>query len=428
MSDDLIVLLRHAETNFHTESRYQGASDESLLSDNGRAQTRDLQSCIRQLRFAHCFSSPVKRALETVEILLPSLDAATVTVEPALAEVQISRWVGRLKTEIRDEEPNALVLWRTLPHLFFDGQRGRPLLELYGRIRGFSPELIAAKGAKLVVGHDHVNRALISSLLDLPIELHAALPQAVSAISVVGTAKENGLPALHVSNLEHEGDRARGLRNLPGLAQLILVRHGVTQANIALRYQGQKNLPLSDLGREQIVALEEILSDITPSCVVSSGLARAKESAKLLPAIRDVQQMSDARLNEFHYGRWQGLSDLEVESRYPEDKASWRTMGAERPIPDGESISELLGRVSASLSELWEYARSRGPVIVVAHDVVIRAIITLSLRVHFRKLWAFPISNGGVTELVQNQFGTVALSRHNIMPGRLEDRYVSEYL
>lgn len=422
------VFLRHGETTFHAERRYQGASDDSELSAKGVEQTIELRECIRELNVHRCYCSPIKRAQQTLDLVRECMPGAHIVGEPALREVRIPAWEGRLKSEIEAVDPSLIHLWRTRPDLFFDDHGERPLLELYGRVRSFIDAMVVASGDRLIIGHDHVNRAAISSLIGLPIEAHSRIPQAASSISIVADAHEADRPALQVSNLEHVHGRAKPFSFDSKQPRILLVRHGVTDANVGRVYQGSENRSLSDLGCDQIAGLEELLSNVAPKAVISSALLRAKESAELLPFASDVARIEDARLNEFFYGRWQGCSDSDVDRRFPEDKAAWRLMIGDRPIPDGESLTSLVARVSAALTDIWRRVSAGGTVVVVAHDVVIRTIVALSLRLHRKAIWAFPISNAGVTELVETRHGDIILAKHNVLAGRLEDRYGRQYL
>jgi len=421
------ILLRHGETQFHHENRYQGQLDTSLLTTLGRMQTEELRDCINQLKIDACFCSPVKRARETESLLRPSLHNVPTQFVQDLREVSIASWEGLLKDDIKKSDPNSLLLWRCIPHIFSDSSGNKPLLQLYARARSFLERQRLETKNNLVIGHDHVNRALIISLLDLPLEAHYALPQAISSMSILQRQNDTGRYSLSVSNLEHENARAKPLSAEPG-PRLILIRHGVTNANTARIYQGTDDLGLSDLGIQQIMALEELLKAIKPSLIVSSNLCRALDSVKHLPFSSTIPRYADSRLNEYNYGRWQGLTANEVEIMFPEDISAWRLMSQDKPIPDGESISSLLGRITSVLVDLWERARRGETVVVVAHDIVIRAIITMSLRLGQRQIWGFPISNGAISELCLNPVGFTILKRHNIIPGKLNERYGCTFL
>lgn len=421
-------MVRHGETNFHVEGRYQGISVESRLTERGQDQAVELSTCLNQLDIEQCYSSPLTRAIETLEILKPAIEKAEVTIDCDLSEVGISEWEGKKKSLIADEALNSILLWRCLPHIFHDHNGSRPLEALYARVRSFVERATAQAGTKLVVGHDHVNRAIISTLLDLRIEEHPLLPQAVSSISIVSPQMDSDALALHVSNFEHVNEMCKPIELYNG-PRIIFIRHGVTDANVNRVYQGTDDLPLNTQGRRQAAELSGMLRFVRPHIIISSELARARQTAESLPFARSkVSRTVDRRLNEFFYGRWQGLSDADVQARFPEDIAAWRLMIAERPISGGESLASLVGRVTACLIELWELARRHGTIIVVAHDIVLRTAIMQSLNLSLRHLWKFPISNCGISELRINQIGNVVLTKHNLIAGPLEGFHEYRYL
>src|SRR3954471_23099299 len=87
--------------------------------------------------------------------------------------------------------------------------------------------------------------------------------------------------------------------------RLILIRHGESTWNAEERLQGQLDPPLSERGREQVRALQEMIAtlDVPDERIVCSDLGRARETAELLglePAAYD------ARWREIDVGAWGG--------------------------------------------------------------------------------------------------------------------------
>src|SRR5512143_2037826 len=104
---------------------------------------------------------------------------------------------------------------------------------------------------------------------------------------------------------------------------LVLTRHGLTARSEPEQHLGQKiDIPLSAAGREQAHALGRRLAAVDFEHVVSSPLARARETAEIAlgeiaAAGRHVPTVQlDPRLLEMDYGRWEGLTYAELDARF----------------------------------------------------------------------------------------------------------------
>lgn len=64
--------------------------------------------------------------------------------------------------------------------------------------------------------------------------------------------------------------------------KIILVRHGETDWNSQLRFQGGKDIPLNDVGRDQARKLAEYLTDTNIDVIYSSNLSRARDTAQII--------------------------------------------------------------------------------------------------------------------------------------------------
>jgi broad specificity phosphatase PhoE len=167
----------------------------------------------------------------------------------------------------------------------------------------------------------------------------------------------------------------------PGVT-LYFVRHGETDWNRAQRYQGQRDIPLNALGREQAARNGRTLTDALGQLAaaidyVSSPLRRAWETMELMRAelgLPPKGYRTDDRLREIHYGHWEGELWNELHATDPQgfaareaDKWGWRPTG-------GESYRDLSERVAAWLGEVER------DVVVAAHGGVMRVLRGLILR------------------------------------------------
>ncbi|SCL17515.1 probable phosphoglycerate mutase [Micromonospora nigra] len=149
------------------------------------------------------------------------------------------------------------------------------------------------------------------------------------------------------------------------MTRLIIWRHGNTDWNAASRVQGQTDVPLNDLGREQARIAAPLLAALRPDAVVASDLRRAADTAAALAALTGLPVRTDARLRERHFGRWQGLALTEAAARFPTEYARWRA-GDPDPGADIESMDDLGKRIGTALQEAVD-AVPGGTVVVATH-------------------------------------------------------------
>jgi broad specificity phosphatase PhoE len=168
---------------------------------------------------------------------------------------------------------------------------------------------------------------------------------------------------------------------------LLLVRHGRTGANASRRLLGRMDVPLDELGRRQAEALGDVAMLRDAARVVSSPLARARETAASLGPPVSV----DERWTEINYGVYDGRAvDAAAEL--------WRQWGRNISFtPDGgESLSALGVRVRQACEELWPEATQRD-VVVVTHVSPIKAAVAWTLGVGDETSWRMFVDVASVT-------------------------------
>jgi broad specificity phosphatase PhoE len=101
-----ILLARHGETEWNLEGRWQGWADPPL-NDTGRAQAETLAAELRTTPFDAVYSSDLKRAHETAEILAEPHEVPVI-VDPELREVDIGSWSGLTRAEIEERFPDGV--------------------------------------------------------------------------------------------------------------------------------------------------------------------------------------------------------------------------------------------------------------------------------------------------------------------------------
>ncbi|WP_180967028.1 histidine phosphatase family protein [Cohaesibacter celericrescens] len=160
---------------------------------------------------------------------------------------------------------------------------------------------------------------------------------------------------------------------------IYFIRHGETDWNAEMRYQGQRDIPLNIKGEGQArrngAKLAEILPNPQGTDLYCSPMTRTRQTFALMmqeagwtdtPWANSV--VFEDKLIEFSFGDWEGWTLEEIKEREPtqywareEDK--WATK-----MPNGESYQMLAERIGS-----WFYKLDK-PTVVVAHGGVLRIV------------------------------------------------------
>jgi broad specificity phosphatase PhoE len=108
-----VLLLRHAETDWNRERRFQGRRDVPL-SAAGREQAESAARLLAATPLAAVWSSPLSRARETAT-LIAAPHGLAVQVEEAFTEMDFGEWVGLTRDEVATRFPDALSAWAETP-------------------------------------------------------------------------------------------------------------------------------------------------------------------------------------------------------------------------------------------------------------------------------------------------------------------------
>jgi probable phosphoglycerate mutase len=154
--------------------------------------------------------------------------------------------------------------------------------------------------------------------------------------------------------------------------RLIVWRHGNTDWNAGHRVQGQTDVPLNDLGRQQAVDAADLLVRLRPTALVASDLSRAADTAAVLAALTGLSVTYDERLRERSFGQWEGLTMTEVARTRPEEHARW-TAGADVIGGDVETLDDLGKRVADAFQAAVDQVPAGSTVVVATHGAAARS-------------------------------------------------------
>lgn len=179
------------------------------------------------------------------------------------------------------------------------------------------------------------------------------------------------------------------------MTRIYFVRHGETEWNASLRYQGHADIPLGDAGIAQARALSERLKTVKFAGCYASDLSRALQTAEIIAEPHGLVVQSLPQLRETHFGVWEGLTYNQIVDQYPEHMRNWQSDPVSTVIPGGESLGDVAERVNQGLAMVLKQ-HQEGNVLVAAHGGTIRIILATILGMDLSHYWKLRQDNTAV--------------------------------
>jgi len=178
------LLLRHGQTDWNVESRMQGTSDFSRLTEDGVAQAnaagRALSQHFAATPVTGLYASPLARVQQTLSAVVqqwPDASAAEMHVLDELKEVELREWTGLLSAEVQRDSPDLYASWKESPATFELDGGFRPVVDMWQRaavswdfMRTQGSSGSADEGLTLVVAHNGIGQALLCTALGVGVE------------------------------------------------------------------------------------------------------------------------------------------------------------------------------------------------------------------------------------------------------------------
>jgi len=168
IGDSRIFLIRHGETNWNKEGRFQGQID-IPLNDNGKNQARKTFEYLKNISFSKAFSSSMNRPYETAQIILQNNKDIKIKKIDSLIEISHGLWEGKLEEEIKEKWPTLLQNWHDKPEEVIMPE-GESIKNVSERSKeAFNKICLSQKNSDqtLLVAHDAVNKTLICNILGM---------------------------------------------------------------------------------------------------------------------------------------------------------------------------------------------------------------------------------------------------------------------
>ncbi len=195
--------------------------------------------------------------------------------------------------------------------------------------------------------------------------------------------------------------------------RIVMWRHGRTVWNALGRFQGQIDIALDDVGREQAVESARRLAALAPDLLVSSDLQRTRDTMAALQALTGTEVLLDSRLRETYAGEWQGCTGAEIAAQWPEEYKAWRAGDPLLRVGGGETRQEVAERMSVAVRDIAAKLPDDGLAVLTTHGGAARlgiaALIGMPLE-RFTNIGG--LSNGSWSMLRDTDQGWV-LVEHN---------------
>ncbi|NJM99621.1 MAG: histidine phosphatase family protein [Phormidesmis sp. RL_2_1] len=417
-----VIIVRHGQSTSNVQRVIQGHHDVAVLTEIGETQARSVGEMLNTLTLNAIYSSPLKRAHRTCELIAQTMtqqgaDVPTIQLTDHLKEINLPLWESKSFDQVEAEYPSEYRAWRQQPDAFkmaLPGPDGTttdfyPVREIWQRAGQFLQTVLQNHAGQtvLLIGHSAINRALIGAAIKLgPASLNS-MGQDNCAINVLNFLGDwqSGAQLESLNLTSHLGDPIPARRSRFKGPRLLLVRHGETDWNRDGRFQGQIDIPLNENGKRQGAQAGEFLSTIKLDAAVTSSMLRPKETAeKILEHHLEIDLETTEHLWEISHGEWEGKLESEIEAGYPGMLAQWQRYPETVQMPGGENLQEVWARaktgwqsIVAAYSEAGQTSGRSQTVLVVAHDAINKAILCQLFGLSPKNFWRFKQGNGAVS-------------------------------
>lgn len=180
------------------------------------------------------------------------------------------------------------------------------------------------------------------------------------------------------------------------MTELILMRHGTTQASLSGLYCGSTDLPLTRRGIGDIKKTARLLSKRRPDCVYCSDKLRARQTAQLIA--RGVNTIFLSSLREMDFGAFEGMGADEIQSRLPDAWQAYMDDYMSFTFPGGDNVQSYLTKTVVTLNSIIEDNQNQC-VLVVTHKGFILSAMSQLLHGGSEHIFRYDIRPAGFARI-----------------------------
>lgn len=189
------------------------------------------------------------------------------------------------------------------------------------------------------------------------------------------------------------------------MTKVFLVRHGETDWNVQRRYQGGTDTVLNANGQAQAEKLQPVFAGQHFDRIYSSDLKRVMQTARFA-GFDETDIIQEARMREMTFGKFEGLTHVEIVEQYPDDFQLWSD-DRENNTHGGEKMSEVIARIRDFYEHLRDDFQDGERILCFAHGGSIAIFLTLALGVAPHQWWQFRVENTSITAVNLYDTGTL---------------------
>ncbi len=199
---------------------------------------------------------------------------------------------------------------------------------------------------------------------------------------------------------------------MENITRLFLIRHGETNLNPDNRYLGKTDVSLNNKGIVQAELMKKLVKNLSIDVFFTSPLKRAKETCGIILGDKNMPIKIRSELSEINFGLWEGLTYDEVKAKYSNQLEKWeRNPLVNKPF-QGETMTEVLNRVSAFYNEILDSYRGKA-IAIVSSGGALNILLCFLFGIKPKALWQFSLSTSSLSEILIYPDNKVVLTLFN---------------
>ncbi len=177
------------------------------------------------------------------------------------------------------------------------------------------------------------------------------------------------------------------------MTQIILIRPGATDFDEQRRIQGTLDIPLSAQGNLEIAQVTEQLNGAGIDALYCSNCEPARETAGSIADALGIRAKTLDNMQNLNHGLWQGMLIDEVKRKHPKVFRQWQERPESVCPPEGETLSDAMQRIRASVRKLLKRHRD-GTIGLVVPEPLASLVRSYLQNTEVRDLWQAREENG----------------------------------